>query len=231
MRNSLSLSISVFSTVAIVVIAGAATFTVSHILSESTWLAQPKNIMVGISRVVWIGVIVFSVVLMLLGKIMLEFTSARNMFNLNYEFSRFYFSSKPIGQKASWIGTSICFVVLLAAFQPFVYPQQVAILSLPIFDALLFIFVLAIIGQIAEEIFFRGWIWSIYSMYLSSINADIVATLLWLIAHAVFDPQGLPFLAILGLIIYINRLKRATILTTSLIHIFYNMFVVLAKLQ
>ena len=231
MKNSLSLSISVFSTLAIVLISVMATFMTSHILSGSSWLAPPDNIMVKISRLVSAGVVVFCVLLILLGRIMLEFTSARPTFNLAGEFSQLYSDSKPVGQQASWIGTSTCFTILIAILRERMFPQQTASLFLPISDKLVFVFVLAIIGPIAEETFFRGWIWKIYSLYMSNRNAGIAVTLLWLIAHAAFDFPSLPFLGALGLILYLNRLNQGTILTTSLIHISYNLFVVLTKMQ
>lgn len=88
---------------------------------------------------------------------------------------------------------------------------------------------IVVVGPVAEELFFRGWMFTYLDERAGPLAAYLASSLLFAIYH--LEPSGLPLYAISGILFAQAARKSGHILTPILAHALFNGFIVLTSMQ
>jgi membrane protease YdiL (CAAX protease family) len=135
--------------------------------------------------------------------------------------------SVPIARLPIIIGLSTTVVLYAALINFFLYRNRPDLFSqsfsiplwLKLFDGL----VLIVLAPLAEELFFRGWLWTGLRKHWGVLPTGLMTAVAWLLAHL---EKGIVYVALLlfpALILTVARQVGKSVRATILIHAIYNL--------
>ena len=138
------------------------------------------------------------------------------------------FRMVPAWQVLVWMGILAAFLICsdsltLLLGRPIVPESMVTAYRTSVFPPLLF-FAIIICAPLAEEIFYRGFMFEgLQATRLGPAGATIITSLLWAIVHLQYDWYGITSIFIGGLILGAARAKTRSIWLPMLMHAMQNL--------
>lgn len=132
------------------------------------------------------------------------------------------------GQKLLlWLGVLLGFIVVsdtltLIIGRPIVHESMVRAYETSGFPLLLF-FAIIVCAPLAEEIFFRGFLFEgLRATWMGAIGATVVTSLLWAVIHVQYDWYGITSIFVAGLLLGAARIRTKSVLTPMIMHMVMN---------
>ena len=135
----------------------------------------------------------------------------------------------PIARLPIIIGLSTVAVLYVAVIDFVIYKYRPDLFfqssSVPLWLTLFDSFVIIILAPLAEELFFRGWLWTGLRKHGGALPTGLLTAIMWLLPHLV---RGIGYVALLlfpALILTVARQVGKSVRATIFIHAIYNLTV------
>ena len=93
------------------------------------------------------------------------------------------------------------------------------------------IWLLVILAPLAEELFFRGWIWeALRRSGHGTLSVICLSVMPWLLLHGIDSPGGIVFLLLAAIVYSAARHTGGSVLASLVVHIFNNLGVVAVQI-
>ncbi|MHC4927444.1 MAG: lysostaphin resistance A-like protein, partial [Planctomycetota bacterium] len=134
----------------------------------------------------------------------------------------------PVRQVLIWLGILAVYLICSDTLtvligRPVVPETMVTTYQTSVFPPLLF-FAIIICAPLAEEIFYRGFMFEgLQATRLGPVGATIITSLLWAVVHMQYDWYGITSIFFGGLILGAARVKTRSVLLPMLMHAVQNL--------
>ncbi len=130
-------------------------------------------------------------------------------------------------QLLTWLGALVCFMIVsdgltLLIGRPIVDESMVQAYTTSVFPALL-LFAVIVCASLAEECFFRGFLFKgLVHSWMGPVGAAVAASLLWSVLHSQYDLYGITSIFVGGLLLGAARIRTKSILMPMIMHVAMN---------